>query len=322
VCPNILRVESFFAQGTGDEPSCCALSSEDEQTPPCLNLAVALPLGVWQEHLTPWLSLVEAAWLRKVCKALKGLMDECPVGLGSLRADKLKAALTCFPAAQSLEIAIDKEIPAADEGALVELLRQHGRTLKRVVPHGEDAMRLVSSAVRAGALPKLSFFITNLADPVQRQLLAERRLTTVEEMWCGVLADHDAEEVLAALKNTRRLPHLRILYIALLFKDTLCPATVPPFVPHSLKTLGLRITSVDWLELLLRDLPRMLRKSGAGLEDWKLWLTDGISVECGAALARILHTCSSTLKVLEMVDGDKSEGAPRLAFASRWRQAW
>jgi hypothetical protein len=40
--------------------------ARDEGEPPRLSLATALPLSVWQDHLTPRLSRVEAARLR-VC---------------------------------------------------------------------------------------------------------------------------------------------------------------------------------------------------------------------------------------------------------------
>jgi hypothetical protein len=122
----------------------------------CLNLAVALPLVVWQDHLTPRLSVVEAARLRGVCKALRGVMDECPLKLGNVAPEVLRTALTCFPAAQSFELMIDDKLTAAEERQGVELLRRHGGALKRVVVKDQGAAQVFWSAVRAGALPKLN----------------------------------------------------------------------------------------------------------------------------------------------------------------------
>jgi hypothetical protein len=94
---------------------------------------------------------VEAARLRGACKALREVMDECPVDLGRVPGGWLKVALTCFPAAQSLDMVLDEEFPAADEWDAVELLRGHWNTLKRVTMEGDGAHLLLASAVRAGS---------------------------------------------------------------------------------------------------------------------------------------------------------------------------
>jgi hypothetical protein len=89
--------------------------ARDAGEPRRLSLVTALPLSVWQDHLVPMLSSKEANLLRGVCKALRGVMDECPVELGDVRAEKLKAALTCFPAAQSLARRLPWPLRAAEE---------------------------------------------------------------------------------------------------------------------------------------------------------------------------------------------------------------
>jgi hypothetical protein len=50
---------------------------------PRLSLVTALPRSVWQEHLMPMLWLTAAARLKVVCKALKVLVMEWPMRLGS-----------------------------------------------------------------------------------------------------------------------------------------------------------------------------------------------------------------------------------------------
>jgi hypothetical protein len=132
--------------------------AREKEEPPRLSLATALPLSVWQDHLAPRLSRVEAARLRKVSQALRGVMAECPVDLGDVRSYTLKDALTCFSAAQNMDLFILRKLPAGRRSKVVQLLRQHGGTLKRVVPEGDGAEQVIDSAVRLGALPKLTYF--------------------------------------------------------------------------------------------------------------------------------------------------------------------
>jgi hypothetical protein len=292
----------------------CSPTPEDEQTSPSLNLAVALPLNVWQAHLTSWVTLVEAARLRGACKALRGLMDECPVELGEVRGDKLKAALTCFPAAQSLNMVLDVQSPDR-EGELVDLLRDQGGTLKRVIPLGHGAERLVYSAVRAGALPKLTCFNLRVSDPEHRQWLSNGRLRLMEEVGVALGSALDAaEEHLAAFEHLRQLP--RVQSIALSSEGLSPLASLPAFIPSSLKTLALGIAPVSWPESLLRDLPSMLQVSGASLERLIFELPVGGSAADGTALARVLHTCSPTLKTVQISLGNPSRGVLDPAFAS------
>jgi hypothetical protein len=289
------------------------VAARSDREPPRLSLALALPLRVWQAHLTPWLSVVEAARLRGVCKALRGVVGQCPVELNKVRGDQLKAALTCFPAAQSLKIMIDRRIRAAEEWEAVGLLRMHGGTLKRVVAKGEGARRLLDAAVRAGALPKLNYFHLHLSNLEHRQWLWNGRLRLVEQMTV-VVRTWDDEKAFAALEQLRRLPKLQAIEVALP-KDPLL-ATLPPFIPPSLKVLILTSLPAVPAGALLRDLPSMLQASGAGLQGLTIMLTRGDSIESGAALARVLQACSPTLKRLRISAG---KTARRLdpAFASQ-----
>jgi hypothetical protein len=245
--------------------------------------------------------VVEGVRLRVVCKALRGVVDECPTKLGRVYAEKLKAALTCFPAAQSLDMALDDPLPAAKEGEWVEMLRKHGATLKRVTPDDLDAEQLLWSAVRAGALPKLSYFDLTLADPVHRQLLTDGRLRMVEELLVATSGLGGAEEHLRAFELLRQLSCLRSLKIeGERGRENEVEATFHAFIPPSLKTLTLRYHQAPLLEALLRQLPSMLEASGAGLEEIRSCSDVRLSAESGAGLARVLHTCSATLKTLHI----------------------
>jgi hypothetical protein len=125
-------------------------------------------------------------------------------------------------------------------------------------------------------------------------------LKSIEELSCGLLPERHAEEPLAGLEHLHRLPQLRVLYITFSSEDHLPPAVVPSFIPPSLKKLALEIKQVLWFEPLLRDVPFMLQTSGASLGYIELELPFCCSAADGAALARILHTCSSTLKNIEI----------------------
>jgi hypothetical protein len=269
---------------------------EEELKPSCLSLATALPLSVWQDHLAPFLRRSEAARLRGVCKALRGVVHECPVDVGVVRARDLRLALTCCPAAQSVNVAPNPRQPLlepTEESELVELLRQHGGTLTRVTAEWEGAERVLSSAVRAGALPNLNSFTLRLSDPEQLELLSDGRFRLMEEMHLVMSGLRGREEPLAALEHLRHLPHLRSLSLIGPWKPWGGEVAVPAFIPPSLKTL--RVSSC---ESLMRDLPFILQTCGASLEMIELESPYQLSAEGGAAFARVLHTCSSTLKVV------------------------
>jgi hypothetical protein len=134
---------------------------DDEEKGPWFSLATVLPLSVWREHLGPWLSAKEAARLSMACKAFEESMREWPVNLGRVKARDLEAALTCFPAAQSLQLVLKQEISDADEWSALEVLRERGRTLTHVDAEGKPAGDLLASAVGLNALPNLTHFSFN-----------------------------------------------------------------------------------------------------------------------------------------------------------------
>jgi hypothetical protein len=107
------------------------------------------------------LSVRESVGLRAVNKALKALVVGWPVRLGNLLLRErlpagLEAPLTRFPAAESVSILFEEALAPAEESRMVELLRRQGGTLKKVKASRVAEVRLLSSAVRAGALPNLT----------------------------------------------------------------------------------------------------------------------------------------------------------------------
>jgi hypothetical protein len=242
------------------------------------------------------LSVVEAARLRVICTALEVVVGELPLRLlKPVNSSDLEAALTCFPAAEEVTAMFRDQLDPADELQKVELLRQHGGTLKRVKARQEGAQELLSSAVSAGALPKLSFFEFELHLPAHRRFLSEGLLGLLEE--AEVCLDSGDGEELSAVEHLRLLKHLRHL------SWTSCgspEAVFPPFIPPSLKILDLFVEPAGAFESLLRDLPSMLQTSGASLEEIKLSIPGELSAVGGAALAQVLRVCSLTLRRLDV----------------------
>jgi hypothetical protein len=275
-----------------------------------LSLATALPLSVWQEHLMPLLSVPEALRLRVVCKALRGVVAEFPTE-EKVRVEvvHLEAALTCLPAIKHLYLTSHgirgRRLEAAEESRLVELLRGHGGTLKRVEACASPERGVLLSAVQAGALPNLTYFDYSLGDHfnpgIDREILSGGMLPLLEE----VDVDWYREWHVAALEPLRRLPHLRRLHLRYCEGGE---AAFPPFIPPSLKFLFLDFDEVAALESVLRELPSMLE--GVVLEEIVVVTPEDIEpvsdealiAECGAALARVLRACSPSLKIVRFVE--------------------
>jgi hypothetical protein len=268
---------------------------DDKDEGPRLNLT-ALPPCVWREHVAPVLSGGEAAGLRVVCKALKALGRQWPMRLRDVALDDLEAALTCFPATESLPIVAKNTLAPAEERRMVEVLRGHGGTLRRVMAEGEGAGQLLISAVCHGALPNLTFMRLSLQSTIRRQLLSEGRLGSLEEV--EVTLHPEEGEHPKALEHLRDLPLLRRLSLSCAKRIT---AALPPFIPPSLKSLVLIFTEAVTLEALLRELPAMLQASGASLEEIDIRAPkNGLSLEGDALLAQVLQECTGTLKTLKL----------------------
>jgi hypothetical protein len=185
---------------------------------------------------------------------------------------------------------------------MVELLRGHGGTLKRVTAYEGGAHGTFESAVLAGALPNLTYFSFNLWEPIHRDILSGGMLPLLEEVRLNV--DRGTQGV--PLEHLRHLSHLRSLW--LLFEGAR-DAVFPPFIPRSLKSLYLYIEDVASFETVLRELPPMLQASGAALEEIDMLWTGCLSAERGAALARILRTCSPSLKAVKLKSRGEALGS-------------
>jgi hypothetical protein len=269
---------------------------------PRLSLITALPLGVWQEHLTALLHQTQVVRLRVVCKALKVLAMQLPMKLYiDYRSEAIEAALTCLPATKDLSVlAGDDPLEAAEESRMVEFLRGYGGTLTEVMPHGEAMKLLVASAVRAGALPKLTFIILDLQIPDHRQILSGRMLQLLEI--AELTLDPADGEQLAVLEHLRHIPRLRSIVLDCGEIEEIVEGALLPFIPPSLKILNLDFSPAQAKEALLRDLPSLLRASGASLEEIEIEIPSHLSAQGGAAIGQVLRACSSTLKSAKLTN--------------------
>jgi hypothetical protein len=180
---------------------------------------------------------------------------------------------------------------------VTELLRGHGGTLKRARACGRGE-RLLSSAVRAGALPNLTSFDFFLYNPTHRDTLSGGVLPLFEEV--EVIVRSGVQEQFAALGNLRPLQHLRRLSLK---GGSAGEPAFPRFTPPSFKTLSLCTEGGATLESLLRELHLTLQASGASPQDTLTAVYHSeLSAETGATLAQVLRACSSTLKTVRLVD--------------------
>jgi hypothetical protein len=59
---------------------------------------------VWLDHLLPLLTLREAVTLRATCKAMRAIVADMRADLGERPVKHLKAMLTCFPKADTIDL--------------------------------------------------------------------------------------------------------------------------------------------------------------------------------------------------------------------------
>jgi hypothetical protein len=260
---------------------------------PCLKLVTSLPLSVWREHLRPLLPVKAVVQLRRVCKALKALLTDWPMRLQTIKAENLEAALRCFPATESLAMAAQEPPAPAEESRLTEWSRRHGGTLKQVMAVGDGARRLLSSLVRAGALPKLADISLSLENPIHQEILAGRMPGLLKKV--HVTMKPGDEEQIAALEHLRHLPHLQIVRLECRSAQE---TALPLFIPPSLKSLFLTIGPPVQLYSLLRQLPSMLQASGASPRTSRCLVKES---RWSSVVLRLPKSCASARRLKTLV---------------------
>jgi hypothetical protein len=270
--------------------------------------ARALPAALWEDHLLPLLTCKDAARLACTCKALRGEVREHFTGICTLDSIKtLRAALTTFPRARSLELEGDGvEWEDGEKEALLQWLREGGRG-RHLLGLTEDALFMISDvfheALQEGAPPSLRRVDVDLPDETHRASLTGGFLEAMHELRLSVHCKRtyfEVEPQLAALGLVRHLPALTKLELEVYHGEG-DPVQWPPFIPTSLKALRMELQEFDdpfELDPLLSVLPGMLEASEAGLNRLEIiiphiceCLNDGL-----VHLAEALRYCSSTLK--------------------------
>jgi hypothetical protein len=267
-------------------------------SPGALHLATAFPRPVWLDHLLPSLEPYEVVTLRATCKAVRAIVADMRAELGERPVKHLKAMLTCFPKAKTIDLTADS-MTEAEQDSLIAWLKERGHSLTRVQSdtYVEPFHR---RAWRAGAFKTVKSVGLYLNQAEDRALIINGIVSGVESILVGLT--HEAGEVeRAALGALRTFPVLKQMTCILLSEDDF---DLPPFIPPSLEDLT---TDVDFARpvLLLGCLLPMIEASGARLRILRLRL-EGLE---GPAVARgvrsLLQACASTLKVVE-VDVDDS----------------
>jgi hypothetical protein len=258
---------------------------------------------VWEDHLLPLITFMDAARLGSTCKTLRGVVREHFKSLGSLRMAKLPAALTTFPRARAVELwysGLDAE------NALPQYLREGGlgRYLERVTVGypKSPAADLIHEALQEGLLPSLKFVTAVLERDLHRASLTQGFLRAMHELrllleWRSY--GGNVELQLAALGMVGQLPALAKLKLDFMtLGEPREPVQWPPFIPPSLKALRIFMIDGNLVEGLLPALPGMLAASGAKLNRLEFYLPyDFPCLEDGLInVAQALRCCSPTLK--------------------------
>jgi hypothetical protein len=293
--------------------------------PLCPASVLALPTAVWEDHLLPLLTCRDAARLGCTCEALRGVVREhYKWDLGKVTRGDLRAALTTFPRARTVELKAEYGEECGDEGEvarLVQWLREGGagRHITDMVVDVWDGSRhvagpadvrdgcnnsLVHRALRAGALPSLRGVLVRLSEAVERALLSDGFVGGADELHltlqCDEQPDHpEMAPQLAALGLVRHLASLTKLEIDI-HGDGYYTLPWPPFIPPSLQELHIAMYSNcrDGNDSLTRAVAGMLGASGARLDRLEVLLPlDFYAVGDGLLhLAQALRCCSPSLK--------------------------
>jgi hypothetical protein len=255
-----------------------------------------LPIPLWEDHLLPLLTCKDAARLGRTCKALRGVVREHFKDIGKIELKALRAALTTFPRARSVDFH-GCESGETDPEALAQWLHEggRGRHLARVRSGGAAALHFTYAALRAVALTSLTSADVDLQDEAARDLLTEGFLGGMHEL--TVIVDCSDRLQLAMLGLVRQLPALAKLDVEVCGHFA-APVQWPPFIPPSLKALSIDVSVGPAIESLLRALTGMLVASGARPERLEVLIPDNVkAVGDGLVhLAQALCCCSPTLK--------------------------
>jgi hypothetical protein len=154
-----------------------------------LQLATAFPRHMWLDHLLPLLTLGEAVTLRATCKAMPAIVADIRADLGRRPVKHLKAMLTCFPKAESVDLHEGYSMTPAEQDGLIAWLKERGNSLQSVhtdpPPDDDDdgdVDPLVIQALRAGAFKTVKSLSLCLYNKEERDLIINGVVTGLESI--------------------------------------------------------------------------------------------------------------------------------------------
>jgi hypothetical protein len=278
-----------------------------------LHLATAFPRPVWLDHLLPLLELGEVVILRVTCKALRAIVADMRADLGPRPLKHLKAMLTCFPKADTVDLYIDEQddpMTPEEQDSLMAWLKERGNSLTDV--HVPMALPFSRRVWRAGVFKTVKSVYLTLAVEEDRDLIIDGVVSGVESI--QVFPSCEAPQVeRAALGYLRTFSALKEIECYIIGTETLDIPGLPPFIPPSLRKLKLDCEVCSQPVMLLGCLPPMIESSGAKLRCLQLTLKNLDDEDTACGVRSLLQACASTLTEVTLHVESPFESAPEVA---------
>jgi hypothetical protein len=272
-----------------------------------LHLATAFPRPVWLDHLLPRLTLAEAVTLWATCKSIRTIVADMRADLGERWVKDLKAMLTCFPKAHTIELYEDKPMTEAEQDSLLAWLKERGNSLTSIHEECVGVGPFLRRAWRAGIFKTVKSVSLDLEDEDERDLLIDGVVSGVESIY--VTFSREAPQVeRAALAFLRHFPALKEMSFFMGREDT----GLHPFIPPSLEALTLELGRCPTPVRLFGSLPPMIESSGAKLRRLALKLNK-LDEDTARGVRSVLQACASTLKEVNLTTSTSFESAVEVA---------
>jgi hypothetical protein len=252
-----------------------------------LYLATAFPRPVWLDHLLPLFTLQDAVTLRATCRALPPIVANMRPDLGERPVRQLKAMLTCFPKAESVNLRDNDPMTPTEQDTLLAWLEERGNSLTSIGGTWPLNGPVIRRAWRAGVFKTVRSVSLNLEEEGDRGLIIDGAISGVEMIFINF--GNAAPEVARPVLGYLHFPDLRKITCHMDAGDI----ALPPFIPPSLTALTLSTYCME-PRLLLGCLPPMIKSSGAGLRDLQLFL-EAMSDVTARGVRSLLEACAPTL---------------------------
>jgi hypothetical protein len=99
----------------------------------------------WLDNLLPLLTLRETVTLRVTCRTIRAIVADMRTELGERPVKDLKAMLTCFPKAETVELCDFPTMGEAEGESLIAWLKARGNSLTRITESGDPGGTLLDA---------------------------------------------------------------------------------------------------------------------------------------------------------------------------------